>query len=48
MGKINPNLCKHIWKYGFNYSKPGTIRPKIMIVLYCEKCAKIKTNEIKD
>jgi hypothetical protein len=45
---INPNLCNHIWKYGFNYQKSGVYKPIQVIVLYCERCAKIKQQIVKE
>jgi len=46
--KQNPNLCVHIWQYAFNYISSGVVRPKYNIVLFCQKCGKIKKEEIKE
>ena len=41
--KINPNLCTHEWQYANTITKTGTFKPDYVILLYCKKCAKIKT-----
>jgi len=47
MGKINPNLCKHIWRFACYFNSTGTYKPKHNITLFCEKCAKVKVMEVK-
>jgi hypothetical protein len=44
---LNPNLCNHEMKFATVMQRTGTLRPKDYAVLYCTKCGKIFTREIK-
>ena len=44
---INKNLCKHVWTFGFHYQSTGNFKPRYWIVLFCEKCTKVKAQEVK-
>ena len=47
-GKVNnPKLCKHEFKYAFNYQRVGMMHPDQIVVLYCSKCALIKSQTLK-
>jgi hypothetical protein len=39
---INPNLCTHKWNFACVFQSSGVYQPKHNVVLFCEKCAKIK------
>ena len=43
----NQNLCKHEIKFAQMMQKTGRIMPINVAVLYCTKCGKIFTREVK-
>ena len=43
---INKNLCKHEWNFAQSKEFAGYTKPNVYIILYCKKCAKVKSEKV--
>ena len=43
---INKNLCKHDWNFASIEKTVGRYQPNVYVILYCKKCAKVKSEKV--